>query len=187
MARYREGKRSLRQRLQAFMSTVNGQIVLNYAYNWGASVVILGALFKLIHLPGANTMLCIGMGTEVFIFFISAFDLSGIHRGGDAKSTPEQAQQPVEPIVQQPVAPVIQQREVSATPSAVTPEMEQITNDYTNRLREMTTQLERYTAQAKLMSIDSAEVHEQTRRMAAQMEELNNVYARMIEAMNNKK
>jgi methyl-accepting chemotaxis protein len=65
--------------------------------------------------------------------------------------------------------------------------MEQITNDYTNRLREMTTQLERYTAQAKLMSIDSAEVHEQTRRMAAQMEELNNVYARMIEAMNNKK
>jgi hypothetical protein len=51
----------------------------------------------------------------------------------------------------------------------------------------MTTQLERYTAQAKLMSIDSAEVHEQTRRMAAQMEELNNVYARMIEAMNNKK
>ena len=47
---------------------------MNYAYSWGAAVVILGTLFKLTHLPGANTMLFIGMGTEVFVFFISAFD-----------------------------------------------------------------------------------------------------------------
>lgn len=47
---------------------------MNYAYSWGASVVILGTLFKLTHLPGANLMLFIGMGTEVFVFFISAFD-----------------------------------------------------------------------------------------------------------------
>ncbi|MBR2253373.1 MAG: gliding motility protein GldL, partial [Prevotella sp.] len=44
------------------------------AYSWGAAVVILGTLFKLTHLPGANVMLFIGMGTEVFVFFISAFD-----------------------------------------------------------------------------------------------------------------
>jgi len=56
------------------MDTVAGQTFLNYAYSWGASVVILGALFKLTHLPGANIMLFIGMGTEVFVFFISAFD-----------------------------------------------------------------------------------------------------------------
>lgn len=68
------------RRMQHFMSTVKGQMVLNYAYNWGASVVIMGTLFKLIHLPGANTMLCVGMGTEVFIFFISAFDLSGVKK-----------------------------------------------------------------------------------------------------------
>lgn len=61
-------------RLQKWMDTVQGQTFLNYAYSWGASVVILGALFKLTHLPGANTMLFIGMGTEVFVFFISAFD-----------------------------------------------------------------------------------------------------------------
>ncbi len=61
-------------RLQKWMDTVAGQTFLNYAYSWGASIVILGALFKLTHLPGANLMLFIGMGTEVFVFFISAFD-----------------------------------------------------------------------------------------------------------------
>ncbi|MCI6106469.1 MAG: gliding motility protein GldL [Prevotella sp.] len=60
--------------LQKWMDSVPGQTFLNYAYSWGASVVILGTLFKLTHLPGANIMLFTGMGTEVFVFFISAFD-----------------------------------------------------------------------------------------------------------------
>jgi gliding motility-associated protein GldL len=67
-------KYNLVYRLQKWMDTVAGQTFLNYAYSWGASIVILGALFKLTHLPGANIMLFIGMGTEVFVFFISAFD-----------------------------------------------------------------------------------------------------------------
>lgn len=61
-------------RLQKWMDSVPGQTFLNYAYSWGASVVILGTLFKLTHLPGANIMLFAGMGTEVFVFFLSAFD-----------------------------------------------------------------------------------------------------------------
>lgn len=56
------------------MDSVPGQTFLNYAYSWGASVVILGTLFKLTHLPGANIMLFAGMGTEVLVFFLSAFD-----------------------------------------------------------------------------------------------------------------
>lgn len=60
--------------LQKWMDSVPGQTFLNYAYSWGASIVILGALFKLTHLPGANLMLFIGMGTEVVVFFLSAFD-----------------------------------------------------------------------------------------------------------------
>ena len=60
--------------MQKWMDSVPGQTFLNYAYSWGAAIVILGTLFKLTHLPGANTMLFIGMGTEVFVFFISAFD-----------------------------------------------------------------------------------------------------------------
>ncbi len=61
-------------RLQHWMDSVPGQTFLNYAYSWGASIVILGALFKLTHLPGGNVMLFIGMGTEVVVFFLSAFD-----------------------------------------------------------------------------------------------------------------
>ena len=61
-------------RIQDWIESVSGQTFLNYAYSWGAAVVILGALFKLTHIPGANAMLFIGMGTEVLVFFISGFD-----------------------------------------------------------------------------------------------------------------
>ncbi len=60
--------------LQRWMDSVPGQTFLNYAYSWGASVVILGTLFKLTHIKGADIMLFLGMGTEVFVFFLSAFD-----------------------------------------------------------------------------------------------------------------
>ena len=43
-------------------------------YGWGAAVVLIGALFKIIHLPGANEMLTIGLSTEALIFFLSAFE-----------------------------------------------------------------------------------------------------------------
>ena len=68
------------------MDSVPGQTFMNYAYSWGAAVVILGTLFKLTHIPGANLMLFIGMGTEVFVFFISGFD-----RPFDAKADTELA------------------------------------------------------------------------------------------------
>ena len=61
-------------RFQKWMDSVAGQTFLNYAYSWGASVVILGTLFKLTHMPSANFWLFLGMGTEVVVFFISAFD-----------------------------------------------------------------------------------------------------------------
>lgn len=72
MAEY--SKFNIVYRMQKWMDSVPGQTFLNYAYSWGASIVILGALFKLTHLPGANIMLFVGMGTEVIVFFISAFD-----------------------------------------------------------------------------------------------------------------
>ena len=78
-------------RLQKWMDSVSGQTFLNYAYSWGASVVILGTLFKLTHLPGANFWLFLGMGTEVFVFFISAFDrpFDKTADGRDLPSHPE--------------------------------------------------------------------------------------------------
>jgi len=48
--------------------------VMNMAYGLGAAVVIIGALFKLMHWPGASAMLIAGLGTEAFIFALSAFE-----------------------------------------------------------------------------------------------------------------
>ena len=56
------------------MDTMAGQTFMQYAYSWGAAIVILGTLFKLTHLPGANLMLFIGMGTEVLVFVLSGFE-----------------------------------------------------------------------------------------------------------------
>ncbi len=60
--------------IQTWMDSPKGLLFLNYAYNWGAAIVILGTLFKLTHMAGADIMLWLGMGTEVFVFFISGFD-----------------------------------------------------------------------------------------------------------------
>lgn len=70
-----ERKKNIGRRMQEFMSSYRGKVYMNYAYSWGAAVVIAGTLFKLTHLPGANLMLWLGMGTEVLVFIISGFDL----------------------------------------------------------------------------------------------------------------
>ncbi|MBI1317131.1 gliding motility protein GldL [bacterium] len=56
---------------------VNGKGFKNFMaklYGWGAAVVILGAMFKILHLPGADIMLVVGLTTEAVIFFFSAFE-----------------------------------------------------------------------------------------------------------------
>ncbi|MDR2424931.1 MAG: gliding motility protein GldL [Prevotellaceae bacterium] len=58
----------------SFFETKQGKKLMAFAYGAGASVVILGALFKILHLPGANLMLMAGMGVEAVIFLISAFE-----------------------------------------------------------------------------------------------------------------
>ena len=60
--------------IQKWLRTKRGQTFLNYAYSWGASVVIAGALFKLTHMDGADIMLWLGMGTEVVVFFLAGFE-----------------------------------------------------------------------------------------------------------------
>lgn len=58
----------------AWISSESGQRFFNFAYSIGAAVVIWGALFKILHLPGGNLLLCLGMGTEVLMFTLTAFD-----------------------------------------------------------------------------------------------------------------
>ncbi len=244
--------------LQKWMDSVPGQTFLNYAYSWGAAVVILGTLFKLTHLPGANTMLFIGMGTEVLVFFISAFDRpfdkSTIDMTLDnhfgEENTQEQPQGGIAggtiiiggggPAVQEPGAfdgdnvsvgaggsgaaaattgggAVIGAQVLTPAP-AVSEEtaeaMETATTSYVEHLNVLNEMLEKVAAQSSRLATDSEEmenlnrtltgisrvyemqlksasqqittqdeINEQTRRMAQQIQELNAIYARMIEAM----
>jgi len=48
--------------------------ILGAAYSMGASIVIIGAMFKILHLPGAALMLGIGMSVEAFLFALGIFD-----------------------------------------------------------------------------------------------------------------
>lgn len=70
MGKYKRYK----SRIGNFLSSDRGQRFFNFAYSIGAAVVIWGALFKILHLPGGNLLLSIGMGTEVLMFILSAFD-----------------------------------------------------------------------------------------------------------------
>lgn len=60
--------------IERFLHGESGQRFFNFAYSIGAAIVIWGALFKILHLPGGNTLLCIGMGTEIAMFLLTAFD-----------------------------------------------------------------------------------------------------------------
>ena len=78
-------------------------------YGIGAAVVILGAMFKLLHWPGASLMLVLGLSTEAVIFFLSAFEpkekgidwtkvypeLEEEYEGGPVVTTRSQSQGPV--------------------------------------------------------------------------------------------
>lgn len=61
-------------KIAEFLHGEKGQKFFNFAYSIGAAIVIWGALFKILHLPGGSALLCIGMGTEIAMFIITAFD-----------------------------------------------------------------------------------------------------------------
>ena len=109
-------------KLQKWMDSPAGQLFMNYAYSWGASVVILGALFKLTHIQGANAMLWIGMIVEAIVFFISGFEKTydKVPKTGNTEATggqtvlvaggtplPEGAEVPEGPIVIGGGAPIV--------------------------------------------------------------------------------
>lgn len=170
-------------RLQKWMDSVSGQTFLNYAYSWGAAIVILGTLFKLTHLPGANLMLFLGMGTEVFVFFLSAFDrpfdktadgrdipvhvteeyLEGIVTAEDTQSptqSPTYTPQPtVAPVVESAVvAPVVQT-------VAANPELEIAQSNYVDELKKLTEVLSKVGEQSTRLTRDSEEMENLNRTL----------------------
>lgn len=59
--------------IQALQSK-KGKTFMGYLYGWGAAIVIVGAMFKIQHWPGAGAMLVSGLTIEAIIFFFSAFE-----------------------------------------------------------------------------------------------------------------
>lgn len=74
MSTQQTDKKSFRVKLAHFLGSYRGKTIFNFCYGFGASLAILGTLFKLLHLDGANIALAVGLGTEVFIFALSAFE-----------------------------------------------------------------------------------------------------------------
>ena len=177
-------------RLQKWMDSVAGQTFLNYAYSWGASIVILGTLFKLTHLPGANFFLFLGMGTEVLVFFISAFDRPfdktadgmelDVHMdaGEPVPHHAEHHKTVVRPSVVT-GAPVVNTEAIAAVSSSVvsvsgggvaalprmTPELEEATTNYVDELKRLTEMLSRVSVQSEKLSHDSEEMENLNRTL----------------------
>ena len=67
-------KKGLWARFMHWYESYNGKNIVNIVYSVGASVVIIGALFKILHWPGASQVLMLGMFTEAFLFIIGALE-----------------------------------------------------------------------------------------------------------------
>ncbi len=236
-------KRNIISSIQTFMDSPKGRTYTNYIYSWGAAIVILGTLFKLTHIAGANLMLFIGMGAEVVVFFFSAFErpyelaeedrkeeraerraergeamgsvvignISGIEAvgGSDNIATPAGVSGGTVVIGGTGLAGGSQ----TVAPSLVT-EMDDATKDYVEKIRALNEAIKRISEQTESLGRNMEEmdtlarnitginalyevqlrsagnqvsnidlVNEETKKMAAQIKELNIMYARMLEAM----
>lgn len=224
-------KKGAFERFQDYLDTAKGRTLLNYLYSWGAAIVILGALFKLTHISGADLMLFLGMGTEVLVFIISGFEKPFIPNQDDEDDYTESAPatrggniiitqgQPIQPatnnIQEQPAVTSIPVQGVEPNASSLNVDgVELVTANYLERVKDLTEKMERICKQSEKMEQSAEELEtltrnlisintfyqmqlrsastqmdnmdrasEQTRNMVFQIEELNRVYARMVEAM----
>ena len=237
------------RRIQAFMDSARGKTVLNYLYSWGAAIVILGTLFKLTHITGANLMLFVGMGTEVIVFFFSAFErpydvavdvkkeeeaeeratatnivgtglqggtivINGTIGGGGNVAAPAEGVVAAGAGIATGAPAVVQGgATITGNPDLI-PQMDEVTEEYIEKVRALNDAIKHISEQADALGRNMEEmetlgrnltginalyetqlrsagnqanaidqVNEQTKKMAAQIEELNAMYARMIQAM----
>ena len=157
-------------RLQKWMDSVPGQTFLNYAYSWGASVVILGTLFKLTHLPGANLMLYLGMGTEVVVFFLSAFDRP-FDKTADgmelASHNSEESESGETPSISGSGSPQVQGggTVIIGGGGFVGEEMEEAASNYVAELNRLTEMLSKVSEQSMRLTRDSEEMENLNRTL----------------------
>jgi hypothetical protein len=218
-----------KNRLERYLQTERGKRTIHFAYSFGAALVILGAMFKLLHFPFGNEMLFIGMMTEVCVFIISAFDTPVRDYPWEqvfpALTSPNPEEQPdfgtdalAPPSTSSQVTRVQDmhtgnqsQQPHSDTIPAISTHLANHTEEYTKQMESLNRTLSGlnslYELQLKGISgqIDTIEqinrglqrlkttysdtlpdgtvIGRETERMAAQLHELNEAYARMLQAM----
>ncbi len=174
--------KGLLTRIQDYLDSPKGRILLNYLYSWGAAIVILGALFKLTHIKGANLMLFIGMGTEVLVFFISGFERpyipsdssdddyenprthGNIIINGTATAAP--VQQPAIKETVRPASAAVATTQPSEGESALNVTgVEQITQDYIARIHDLTVKMEQMCRHSEKMEQNSEEIEQLSRNL----------------------
>lgn len=160
-----------RNRLEKFLQTERGKRFINFAYSIGAAIVILGAMFKLLHFPFGNELLFIGMITEVIVFTLSAFD------------TPirDYNWENVFPALKSDKLEQIEAREVYNT-SFHTNRPQKTSQNQTQESQITTTNID-LTPQTEEYSKQMESLKEETEKMTKQLKELNEVYSRMLKAM----
>ena len=144
-----------KNRLEKFLQTERGKRFINFAYSIGAAIVILGAMFKLLHFPFGNELLFIGMVTEVIVFTLSAFDT------------------PIRDYNWDKVFPAL----------TADPKSHSNTNQPYKHSSEFPEANIDHSPQAKEYAKQMENLKNETEKMAQQLKELNEVYARMLNAM----
>lgn len=74
MATEKAAQQGFGAKFMHWYESYDGKNIVNIVYSVGASVVIIGALFKILHWPGASQVLMVGMFTEAFLFIIGALE-----------------------------------------------------------------------------------------------------------------
>lgn len=209
-----EQNKSMMTRFQDFLETEKGQTILNYLYSWGAAIVILGALFKLTHISGADLMLFIGMGTEVLTFIVNGFERQSSTKSSDEAPATAGGAVPVgtdgvgsattvpqldaeslaamaniaaagvavaatqgdgavgSHVITQPTAPVIDGK-------VDVPELQQVTQDYIEKLRELTESFQHISDQSSQLEASADEVE----RLSRNLTSINTIYEMHLKSL----
>lgn len=188
---------SLLRRLELFLSSARGKRILNYFYSWGAAFVILGALFKLLHIRYGDEIIFASMLTEVAVFIILGFERPDMSEQKDS-SPSDKMSVPVAPTQIETHSP---HSHIDASVSQSLREthgdggnnLEAMHAIYARQLSELQAQLiamEQINADLQHMrsmyeagAKDSTTVRLQNEHLITQLEQLNAAYARMLQAM----
>ncbi len=180
--------------LERFVSSEKGQRFFNFAYSIGAAIVIWGALYKILHIRGGDVLLAIGMGTEVLMFILTAFDRPPREYDWE-KAFPELADgKPVAPRNPEPEQNV--EVPVNSTVTEV-PDADALAGEIETLKKNLSENSEGYREQMQTLNRNLSNLNaiyentlsqstrycEESEKMARNMQQLNRIYDNMLRAM----